>query len=433
MNWDELMSMVHSADWKKSSSGLHRIRELLHLVGDPQEGMSFVHVAGTNGKGSTCAMLASILTAAGYRTGLYISPHLFRVNERWCVDQKQITDEELRSLAMTLRPAILSMEDKPTAFEIVTAIGFLYFRQSGCDVVVLEVGMGGRLDATNVITDPVACAIMNIGLEHTEVLGDTIEKIAFEKAGIIKTGSDVVLYEQDSAVLNVVQKCAEEKKARLKVTDSSLLSEQSVHLDASGAFQTFSYRGREDLRLSLVGNYQARNAMVVLDVIDCMIKKGWKISEDAVRAGLSGVRWPGRFELVCGDPLIIIDGAHNPNGVEALSETIRRCLTGRNITFVMGVMADKDYGEMLRILRERALPCAKRFIAEMPANSRALDNDLLKEEILRYFSCPVETFETVREGMRFAIETVKKENDPNAVILAFGSLYQISDIMELIK
>ena len=229
MNWDELMSMVHSADWKKSSSGLHRIRELLHLVGDPQEGMSFVHVAGTNGKGSTCAMLASILTAAGYRTGLYISPHLFRVNERWCVDQKQITDEELRSLAMTLRPAILSMEDKPTAFEIVTAIGFLYFRQSGCDVVVLEVGMGGRLDATNVITDPVACAIMNIGLEHTEVLGDTIEKIAFEKAGIIKTGSDVVLYEQDSAVLNVVQKCAEEKKARLKVTDSSLLSEQSVH------------------------------------------------------------------------------------------------------------------------------------------------------------------------------------------------------------
>lgn len=461
MTWDELMSLVHSADWKKSSSGLHRIRKMLEMLGNPQKGMAFIHVAGTNGKGSTCAMLSAVLTAAGYRTGLYISPHIFRVNERWCINGEEISDEELLSLAELLRPVITAMEDKPTAFEIVTAIGFLYFKRQNCDIVVLEVGMGGRLDATNVIEDPAVCAIMNIGLEHTEVLGDTIEKIAFEKAGIIKTGTDVVLYHQDPAAENVIRRCTEDRKAHLYITDPSQLSEVSFHLNEAGAGQTFSYRTRRSLSLSLPGQYQTRNAMAVLDVLDRLIEKDWNIPDDAVCAGLSKVRWPGRFELVSTDPMIIVDGAHNPNGVEALSESIRTCLAGKNITFVMGVMADKDYSEMLRILRdeaftplsanaisqaginpaspaqapdsEQALPAIRRFITEMPPNSRSLDQDILRNEILRRFSCPVETFSTVQEALLYAIDSVKKENDPNAVILAFGSLYQISDIMETLR
>ena len=433
MTWDETMELLHGSDWKSEKLGLTRMLDFLDRLGNPQEKLRFVHVAGTNGKGSASAMLAAILRAAGLKTGLYISPHLYRMNERMSINGIDISDAKLTELAARLRPLVTEMSHPtdptrealhPTAFELITALAFLYFAEEHCDIVVLEVGMGGRLDATNVISVPECAVIMNIGLEHTEVLGDTLEKIAREKAGIVKPGGDVVLYHQTTSVEAVVRSCCETRDASLTITDPTALTSSPVTRETLTKGQTFSYRNHRDLTLRLLGNYQLKNAMVVLDVIDTLRRKGWEIPEDAVRLGLKCVVWPGRFELLSKDPLVIIDGAHNPNGVEALVDSIRTYLAGRRITFLIGVMADKNYHEMLRL----TAPFASRFITEMPGNDRALSQSALNAEIRRYFQGPVETAPSVLEGLKHAMELLSSENNPDNVILCFGSLYQVGEI-----
>ena len=419
MDWNEAIALLHGANWKHTKIGLERMRDFMHALGDPQENLHYVHIAGTNGKGSACVMTQSILTAAGFRTGLYISPHLDQFNERISIDGETISDADLRRLAARVRAAAETLGEEPTDFEMITAMAFCWFEEQHCDLVVLEVGMGGRLDATNVISHPEVCAIMHIGLDHTEFLGDTVEKVAAEKAGILKPGADCVLYHQLPGVMDVVQnRFADVNPDAAAHADSAMAAAGSAfsadtadsfctsgaagttdgafdmaHLNHAGAStksaaarlvttdpttftarartidgQVFDYRARRHLRIQLLGNYQMENAMAVLDIIDCLIRRGWGITENAIRAGLAQATWPGRFEVLSREPLLIVDGAHNPNGVEALVDTIRAYFPDQKINFVMGVMKDKDYHTMLRLIA----PYATRFITELPDAHRAL-------------------------------------------------------------
>lgn len=421
MDWNEAIALLHGANWKHTKIGLERMRDFMHALGDPQEKLRYVHIAGTNGKGSACVMTQSILTAAGFRTGLYISPHLDQFNERLSIDGQMISDAGLRRLAARVRAAAETLGEEPTDFEMITAMAFCWFEEQRCDLVVLEVGMGGRLDATNVISAPEVCAIMHIGLDHTEFLGDTVEKVAAEKAGILKPGADCVLYHQLPGVMEVVQKrfadVNPDAAAHLVTTDPAAFTARARSIDG----QVFDYRNRPELRIQLLGNYQMENAMAVLDIIDCLQRRGFGISEDAIRAGLIRASWPGRFELLSRKPLLIVDGAHNPNGVEALVDTIRAYFPDQKINFVMGVMKDKDYHTMLRLIA----PYAARFITELPDAHRALRPEELKSEIRTYFDGPVETADSVTAAVKRAMELAEGSD---AITICFGSLYQVAEI-----
>lgn len=417
MNFAEVMDFIQAASWQGSRLGLERIQKLMALLGDPQKQLRFIHVAGTNGKGSVCAMLSEILIQAGYTTGLYTSPHLFRINERMKINGKEITDEEISAIAERVQPAVEQMEDQPTEFERITAMALVYFQQKKCDVVVLEVGLGGRLDSTNVIDTPDVAVITNIALEHTEVLGDTLEKIAAEKAGIIKQGTHVVLSAQSAEVETVIRRVCGERGCPLCVTDPTV--EQPVACSLEG--QQLNYRERKNLQLHLIGEYQYKNAAVALDVVDTLTKQcGYTISEQAVRDGFASVEWPGRFEVLQQNPLVLVDGAHNPDGVAELAKCLKTYLPDPKMTMVMGVMADKDYTDMIRMIA----PFANEFIAVMPDSHRALPAEKLKENIEKLTGIPTRLGGEVRKGMSLAMEN-KSEKD---IICAFGSLYQVGDI-----
>lgn len=496
MDWNEAIALLHGANWKHTKIGLERMRDFMHALGDPQEKLRYVHIAGTNGKGSACVMTQSILTAAGFRTGLYISPHLDQFNERLSIDGQMISDADLRRLAARVRAAAETLGEEPTDFEMITAMAFCWFEEQRCDLVVLEVGMGGRLDATNIISAPEVCAIMHIGLDHTEFLGDTVEKVAAEKAGILKPGADCVLYHQLPGVMEVVQKrfadvnpdAAAHADSAMAAAGSAFSADTADSFCTSGAAadrstgrsigltdgdgrntahlvttdpaaftartrtidgQVFDYRKRRNLRIQLLGNYQMENAMAVLDIIDCLQHRGWGISEDAIqqgtsaaqppegehkpgisedaiRAGLARASWPGRFELLSRAPLLIVDGAHNPNGVEALVDTIRAYFPGQKINFVIGVMKDKDYHTMLRLIA----PYVARFITELPDAHRALRPEELKSEIRTYFDGPVETADSVTAAVKRAMEIAEGSD---AITICFGSLYQVAEIRRFFR
>lgn len=412
MRLEEALEFIHSTDWKRSQPGLKRVGELMNRLGNPQNDLRFVHVAGTNGKGSVCAMLSSVLTAAGYRTGLYTSPHLLRVNERMKVDGVDISDGDLVSLAERIKPAADAMEDRPTEFELLTAMAFLYFQERRCDIVVLEVGLGGRLDATNLIRAPEAAVICNIGLDHTEVLGNTLGQIAGEKAGIIKPGTSAILYGQSLEVEDVVAQRCRDCGVPLRITDETRETLLSAGLDG----QVLRYRERRALRLSLLGTYQYHNAAVALDTVDILTSRGWRIPEEAVGSGLIGAVWPGRFEVIRRGPLVIVDGAHNPNGAEELAKCLDQYLPGRKLTFIMGVMADKDYRRMIRTMA----PYAEQFVAVSPPGDRALPSAALREEIASITGISAENGGSVEEGLSLALG----RSGPDTAICAFGSLYQ---------
>ena len=414
MNVQEALTYIHSVSWKGSVPGLSRTQELLHRLGDPQNKLKFIHIAGTNGKGSTAAMLASVLQAAGYRTGLYTSPYITCFNERMQVDGRMIDDDELAQITQELRPHAEAMEAHPTEFALVTAIAMVYFARHACDIVVLEVGLGGALDSTNVISQPEVAVICNIGLDHTEVLGDTLEKIAQAKAGIIK-GGDVVIYRGQASVEQVFADACARTGARLHRADFDAIVPVSAALDG----QVFDYGARKALLLPLLGAHQLKNAAVVLTTVDVLIARGWHISEQALREGLRTVRWPGRFELLRREPIFIVDGGHNPQCMASLAENLKTYLAGRPITALTGVMADKDYSDMYRIVA----PYISRYVTVTPDNPRALRAEALAET-LRVYGKPVTACPTVAEGVAEAL----RQTGSGEAVVAFGSLYMVGDI-----
>ncbi len=420
MTYEEALNYIHSVSWKGSVPGLSRISALLDLMGHPERRCRFIHVAGTNGKGSTCAMLASIFRKAGYRTGLYTSPYLIDFNERIEVDGTMISNDELCEVTEYVRPLADSLADKPTEFELITAIGFEYFARRACDIVVCEVGMGGEFDATNVIPAPEAAIICNIGLDHTAFLGDTLEKIAATKSGIIKPGCDAVLYRSTPSVERVVEERCEKVGARLHKADFDSI--KSISADLFG--QVFDWESFKELKLPLLGEHQLDNAAVVLTAVEVLRAKGWAITEANIREGLRDVVWHGRFEIVRRDPLFIVDGGHNPQCIEALVKSVKTYLSGREITVLTGVLADKDFHCMYKDAAE----FAKEFVTVTPGNPRALPADKLAE-YLKGFGKPVTACRSVADGVRLAVEHTKKDG----VVLCYGSLYMLGEVYAAIK
>lgn len=418
MNYNQAVAFIEAPGATLSRLGLSRMSQLLGLLGDPHKKLKYVHIAGTNGKGSCAAMTASVLKEAGFRTGLYTSPHLRRYNERIKVNGEDISDEDFCAAAEELSACLEDMEDMPTTFERLTAMAILHFAKKACDIVVLEVGLGGRLDATNVIEHPECCAITNIDLDHTEILGDTIELIAAEKGGIIKPGCPVVMSAQSKEAQNIVAEICEERGARLIFSDP--LQEK---LKGRGLWgQRFDYRARRDIEISLPGTYQLSNAAVVLDIIDALKRGAWEIPEEAVWRGMKRAHFPGRFEVFSEDPLVIADGAHNPNGAAELARCIREYIPERNIYFVMGVMADKDYKSMLRIL----MPLAEGAITVTPDSPRSLPAENLAMIIEEEFGVEAQAIPDMKDALDAALCRIGQDE----AICICGSLYQLGSVQE---
>ena len=364
MDYQEALAYIHAVHWQGHKPGLDRTRALLAALGDPHKGLRFVHVAGTNGKGSTAAMLDSCLRCAGYKVGLFTSPYINRFNERIQVDGVPIPDGDLVRLVEQVRPAASAMADVPTEFELITALGMLYFARERCDIVVLEVGLGGALDSTNVI-DPPACAVITaLGMDHVKELGPTLADIAAAKAGIIKPGSPVVSYGGAPEADRVIAAAAAACGAPLTVADFARLTLRGAGLEG----QTFDYDGLTGLTLPLLARYQPRNAVVAIEALRALRARGWQIPDSAIRQGLAQVRWPGRFELLRRDPPFLLDGSHNAHGMRATADSLRVLFPGEKFVFLVSIMADKDADEMLRLL----LPLAKGFVTVTAPSPRAI-------------------------------------------------------------
>ena len=396
MTAEEAIARLRERAWSSCAPGLERTRALLAQLGNPEQSLKYIHITGTNGKGSTAAILASVLRAAGYRTGLFTSPHLYRFHERMQVDGETITDGQLTALSERVLSAADALAVHPTEFELITALGMLYFQSMRCDIVVLEVGMGGKLDSTNVIPAPEVAVITNIGLEHTAILGDTLEKISTEKSGIIKAG------------------CRAEG-VPLTVTAPDTLELISSTLDG----QVFRYRGRGPYRIALLGGYQLDNAMTALDAVEALREAGWQLPDEALTQGLASVSWPGRLEPARRSPAFLIDGAHNPQCAEALMTSLKGLFGEKKLIFLVGVLADKDWQRML----SSALPLAKAFVTVTPPGSRSLPAGELAA-YLDAHGAAAYAAASVEDAVNRALALAK----PDDAICSWGSLYSVGEI-----
>jgi len=411
----ETFDFIDSYTCKYKHYDLSRVRTLLELIGNPDRKLRFVHVTGTNGKGSTCAMVASILRKAGYRTALFTSPHILRYNERMQVNGEQITDDDLVRVTEIIKDAIDRTEERVNWFEMVMCSALYWFAEQKADIVVFEVGVGGRLDGTNVIDVPECAVITNIGLDHTGQLGGTVEEIASVKSGIIKKNGSAVMYRSSPSVEKVIEdRCAEVSAELVKADFGSI---RLISQDIFG--QVFDACGYEALRIPLTGEHQRRNTCVVLAVIDVLRKKGWNISDDNIREGLRDTVWPVRMEVVSRDPVFIIDGGHNPQCAQAVADALRELVPeGTRIVFMTGILADKDYREVMRILSS----VSKEFVAVEPDSHRALAAGDLAEFIdslgLHAVIC-----NSIKEG----IETSIKAAD-GGIVCCVGSLYLAGEV-----
>ena len=417
MQYDEALDYIHHVTWRGSRLGLERTNELLSRIGNPHRALKFIHIAGTNGKGSTAAMLATILTAAGYRVGLYTSPFINRFNERMQVDGVSIPDDELAGITSYVRPHADEMADHPTEFELITVIAFEFFLRRNVDIVVLEVGMGGELDSTNVIDTPELAIITNIGLDHTRELGPTITDIARAKAGIIKPGGDVLIYDRNEEADAVFQDVSKANGAKLHVTDHSRIGNVSPSLSEL----RFDFSPYGELVCGLVGGYQTHNAAVAVTAIELMRLKGWKIPDCALKTGLATVRWPARFEILQKDPVFVADGGHNPQGVSAVAESLKLHFPGQKITFLLGIMADKDIPQMI----DQIGSIAAGFITVTPNNPRAMQAEALAG-LLSEHGFDATPCDSVASGVAAAIKSAGRDG----VVCALGSLYMLGDVRD---
>lgn len=419
------IAYINEPRWMESRLGLERISQLLELLGSPHQELKFVHVAGTNGKGSTCKMLSSVLQEASYKVGLFTSPYIIEFADRIQINGINISFKELRNVTLEVKKAADTMKDHPTEFELMTAVAFLYFAWQNCDIVVCEVGMGGRLDSTNVIKSPEITIITQIAFDHMEMLGNSIDAIAQEKAGIIKQGVPVVSWPQESEAMQVVKACAQKKNAAMSVPDFlQLRAEKPVPTH----IRSFSYKKYEGICLGLKGSYQPYNAALVIESLEVLRKQGWQIDETALRAGLKKVKWPGRFEIIASNPTLIIDGAHNAQGAEALARSLKEYFPEQGVVFIMGVLEDKDYLPMI----DAVLPFAQALITVTPPNPRALSASALRDVVCEKASRQGSLLEPssiyLAKNFPDALDHAKMIAKKEGIVCAFGSLYSVSEI-----
>lgn len=420
MTGQEAIAYIHSYQRQAHAPGLERMRILLDRLGNPQKQLRFVHVAGTNGKGSTCACMAAVLQAAGYRVGLNTSPYLITFHERIRVNGEMISDEALAALTEEIRPIAESMAEHPSEFELVTAIAFLHFLRSRCDVVVLEVGLGGALDASNVIDVPEVAVITALGMDHMAQLGPTLRDIAAAKAGIIKPGGCVVSYGGCPEADEVIRSVCREQHADLTEVDFSRLSVQQADLQGN----RFDFLPHRNLELPLAGAYQPRNAAAAITALECLARKGWSVPEEALRRGLAAVQWPGRFEVLRRHPAVILDGAHNAHGMRATVESLRQMFPGQRVTLILGILEDKDVEQMLDLLT----PVAGTAFVIRPESPRAMAPEALCARLecrgVTAYPCP-----DVQAAVDAALRTAGK----TGAVCALGSLYSAAAVRQAVQ
>jgi dihydrofolate synthase/folylpolyglutamate synthase len=400
--------------------GLERITLLLERLGNPHLGLQVVHVAGTNGKGSVCKYIGSILQKAGYSVGMYLSPHVERFSERILVNAQEIPDEELERLIAQIKPVVEEMRQSgkpPTYFEIVTALAFVYFKKCAVDYAVVEVGLGGRFDATNVVA-PLISIITNISLEHTDILGKDIASIASEKAGIVKDGVPVVTAAMGAA-FDTIQQIAIERNAPVVHIDSTMwerlsLKEFIQEFAIQGSFK--EYR----VKTALLGKHQGENIAVAIAAVEQLQTQGVFISDNDINEGVATVTHPGRMEVISREPIVLLDGAHNPDGMRMLAKTLKEDFPSHRVILVMGVLKDKDITTMLSTI----IPCADDIIVTRSENPRASDPLVLKqiiENIDRRKKIHVE------ESIPRALDLARRIAHPNDVICVSGSLFTVGE------
>jgi dihydrofolate synthase/folylpolyglutamate synthase len=407
---------------------LRRVQRLLDALGNPEKKFKSVHIAGTKGKGSVSAMLASILNTAGYRTGLYTSPHVHSFRERIQVGESPIPEADFARLVEQLR-VIAEADKELTTFEVATALAFAYFAQAGVELAVVEVGLGGRLDATNVIL-PTVAVISTIGHDHMHILGKTLAQIAGEKAGIIKEGVPVVSAPQVGSALEVIERVSTQKHAPLHVVSQEwhwrgahhgLECQQFSASRRSGDPAPYGPLSYGELCLPLLGKHQLRNAAVVLETIEVLRRAGIPISEQALRHGLRRVIWPARFEIMGRNPYFVVDGAHNVDSARVLVHTLREYFPGVRPRLVLGILSDKDIPAILQQL----LPLGQAVTFARPRHPRAADPRQLQDEAAHY-GITGEVVEDVGEATRRALQ----QADPHGLVLATGSFTTASAARE---
>ena len=421
MSYNEALDYIHSVSWAFCKPGLERIKELCQKLGNPQDSLKFVHVAGTNGKGSFCSMLTSILSEAGYNVGMFTSPYIKEFNERIAINKTPISNNDLAEITEKIKPIADSMQDKPTEFEIITAIGFEYFKRKKCDIVVLECGLGGRLDSTNIIQNSILSVITGIDLDHTAILGNTVSEIAREKAGIIKENTPVLWCGSSAEAYDEISKEASTKNASILTVDRNTLNVKKQTLD--GTF--FDFYGMNDIEIQMLGEYQIENATNVITATKILAEQGYAVPNEAILNGLKKARWSARFEVISNTPLVIFDGGHNPQGVCVAVKSIEKYLPEQKLYVITGVMADKDY----TFIASQIAKVAKCVFTITPNNPRALSAEKYAK-VFKNQGTKAEAFDSVFEAISKAISLAKAENVP---ILCLGSLYMYSEVLEAVN
>ncbi|MDD5773085.1 MAG: bifunctional folylpolyglutamate synthase/dihydrofolate synthase [bacterium] len=446
MNYDKAIDFLYSLERFGIQFGLEKITYLLSLLNDPQDTFKSIHIAGTNGKGSTSSFIASVLKESGLKTGLYTSPHLVDFRERIQINGVLIPRKKLTEIVEKLIPLVRKTNNKLgdlTYFEVSTAIAFEYFKEEKVDFACIEVGMGGRLDATNVIT-PLVSIITSIGFDHTKELGNTLGKIAFEKAGIIKKNVPLVCGVTEKEPLNVIRKICKKKNSKIYLLSKDFvgaglarLSGRQVPALKKGIrvpiSQKFSYKGiyenSTDYDISLLGEYQIQNASMALAVIEILGRDSEigaiTINLNDIRKGLKNAKWPGRFEIVCRAPTIIIDGAHNPPGASVLAKSLRRYFPDKKINFILGILKDKDISGIVKEL----MPLADKIIVTSPHCDRASSLDE-QAKIVRKYHKDVEAVYPIRKAIKRMVGLIRRLQgvvQKNEIICITGSLYTVGE------
>lgn len=424
MTYESALKYIDSLKACGIIPGLDSIRRLCGKLDNPQDSLKFVHIAGTNGKGSTLAYVSTVLKCAGYRVGRYISPTIFEYRERIQVNEKPISKAALCEGLDIIKNACQEITaegfPQPTPFEVETALAFWYFQKKKCDIVVLETGMGGLQDATNIINTTITAVITSVSMDHMQFLGNSLKDIAVQKAGIIKPGCRTVVLRQKEEVMRAVEQRAAECGTELTAADP--LCASSVKYGVLR--QTFSYKGYKKLEIGLAGRFQIDNCVLAVEVAESLKMSGFKISDEALYKGLKETRWPGRFNVINKKPLFIVDGAHNEDAAQKLADSIEFYFTNKRIIYIMGILKDKDYGKIIALTEKYA---DEIITVTPPDNPRAMSAYELAVEVAKLHKNV-----TAVDSLEEAVEMSRLLAGPDDVIISFGSLSYLGRMIEII-
>ena len=429
MDYKESLKYIEETHKFGIRLGLDNMSKLLELLGNPQDKLNVIHVAGTNGKGSTCSFISSILKECGYKVGLYTSPYLETFTERIRINGENIPEEDVARIVTLIREKIEQMVSEgysyPTEFEIVTTMAFYYYCEQEVDFVALEVGLGGRYDATNIIKKSDVSVITSISLDHVGILGDTVAKIAYEKGGIIKENGVAVVYDQSDEAKNVIKDICKEKNAKYIEVKFNDINVKQSNINSQVYDCSIMGQRYEDLEIQLIGDHQINNSMLALSAIEVLKElKNLNLNEEDIRKGLLNTRWPGRIEKIMDKPTFIIDGAHNEDGARSLAKAIEKNFNGKKATLLIGMLEDKDIDGVLEIL----MPYFNKVITTTPDNDRAINCETLKEKISKYVD-DVVAISNIEDAVNYTLKNAKEDD----VIISAGSLYMIGTVRTILN